>query len=266
MYKAQIIKDSIGPNDVRLTTFEITYPKFVHNELMTHRLFSRNTASSRAIPYSKTRQQVLDDPVIPVWWGKNQPGMQAAEELSLNEKSKAFTKWIDARTSAIEWADTLHEQGVHKQIVNRIIEPWMWITAIVTATEWQNFFHLRCHLDAQPEIRQIAEMMKGLYDSFIPERLNEGEWHLPYILDTEIINYGCITDISVARCARVSYLTHDGRKSFEEDLKLFERLKTSGHWSPFEHVAQATSSQKWSGNFRGWKQYRKSFENECVWG
>lgn len=292
-YEAKIITDSISLSSHRLTTFEITYPKFVHNELMTHRMFSRNTASSRAIPYKKTRDQVMTDPVLPVWWGKNQAGMQAKEELDEVTRGHAEYQWLVARDEAIFRADELNRLGAHKQIVNRVIEPWMWITAIVTSTNYDNFFHLRCHSEAQPEIQKIAFMMRDLYYNHCPNMLFEGQWHLPYILDDDIHEVSftsgvtlkdafisqsqalrdineILCKISTARCGRVSYLTQNGVRDHREDIGLFAKLKTSGHWSPFEHVATPMSELKgddvrvnWqSGNFTGWHQFRKEFPTE----
>lgn len=267
-YAAKIISDSLGPSGRRLTTFEVTYPKFVHNELMTHRMLSRNTASSRAVPYSKNRQAVMSDPVMPVWWGKNQRGMQVREELTGDDLRYAQLDWLHGRDAAVRCADRLNESHTHKQIVNRVIEPWMWITTIVSATEWANFFALRCHPDAQPEIQKIAYMMRDLYFSSRPTTLNFHAWHLPYIdwdLDTkEHDTYDELCRISTARCARVSYLTHDGVRDTRKDLELFERLVTAvpPHMSPFEHVARALATDEPSGNFFGWYQYRKGFVNE----
>jgi len=262
MYDAKMIADSISPEGVRLTTMEVTYPRFVHTEFMTHRMFSRNAASSRAIPIQKMIQAVLDDPVMPVWWGKNQAGMQAREELEGEALILAGERWLQARDEAIEWVGCLADIGLHKQIANRLLEPWMWITVIVSATDWANFFHLRCHPDAQPEIQKIAYMMRDLYYSHEPE---EATVHLPYIYPEDCEPPRTLYDlkkISVGRCARVSYLTHDGKRDPQADIDLCNRLILSGHWSPFEHVAQSTSKPGYFGNFRGWYQYRKEFKDE----
>ena len=265
MYSAKIILDSINPVGNRLTTFEITYPRFVHAELMTHRMFSRNSASSRAIPNEKLRMRIQDDPVMPVYWGQNQSGMQATEELGNGIKTDAETCWLQARNIMLGYATELANLGVHKQLCNRLLEPWMFITVIITATEYENFFHLRCSPDAQPEIQKIACMMRDLYRSNQPCEMQLGEWHTPYIQPEEYhaIGIGARLKLSVARCARVSYLTHDGKRDVEADRKLFERLRSSGHWSPFEHVAMALNNNGPSGNFRGWHQYRKYFPEEC---
>lgn len=265
-YSARILADSLGPTNIRLTTFEITYPRFVHSELMTHREFSRNTSSSRAIPIEKMIGRVLEDPVLPVWWGKNQSGMAARAELDAIDQSICRTQWLRARDYAVEMAQRLSFLGLHKQIVNRILEPWMWITALVSSTNYENFFFLRCHEDAQPEIRHIADMMREVYRREAPRRLAAGEWHLPLTTeaDLERVPIDDLKKIAVGRCARVSYLTHDGKRDPGADLKLHDRLIASGHWSPFEHVAMALADETRSGNFTGFRQYRKCFAEEYV--
>lgn len=275
MITAKILADSRNTetND-RLTTFELTYPRFVHAQLMTHRMFSRNAASSRAIPTEKLMRRITTDPVQPVYWGANQRGMQAHSELSREAKHAAIKEWFAARMSALKHAQALADIGVHKQIVNRILEPWMYITTIVSATEYANFFHLR-GADAQPEIEMLAKSMKICMEDSTPKELIPGEWHLP-LVETEDSTSPLYIDafeqralgdqdlraISTARCARVSYLTHDGERSLEADLDLHERLAKSGHWSPFEHPAMATSVPEQRGNFFGFVQYRKFFKSE----
>jgi len=272
-YAAKIIADSINPAGNRLTTFEITFPRIVLAEFNTHRLFSRNSASSRAIPVAKMLERVKTDPFLPVWWGKNQSGMQAAEELDEHDQSVAKSEWLTARDNAVRQVEFLVGINVHKQIANRLLEPFLWHTAIVSATDYSNFFAQRCDPLAQPEIRVIAEMMRDLYFTATPNELASGEWHLPYI-DAEDRAWvervgsgaddrgGHLQAVSVARCARVSYLTHDGKRDHDEDLKLFQRLTKGGHWSPFEHVAVASDIAVRSGNFVGFHQYRKSFYGE----
>jgi thymidylate synthase ThyX len=263
-YACHIELDSVGPSGDRLTTFVVTYPRFVHSELLTHRMLSRNSSSSRAIPIEKMIEQVMSDPVLPVWWGKNQKGMQAREELIDEARAGAESYWLAARDEAVLRARMLHGVGLHKQIVNRLLEPWMWITVIVSATEWDNFFKLRCHPDAQPEIRRIAEMMQEAYKINVPTRIDTGGWHLPFIQAGDgVLTFTKAKKISTARCARVSYLTHDGRRDFDEDVKLHDQLKGGsgvGHWSPFEHVAMAMATPRRSGNFIGWTQYREEAE------
>lgn len=271
-YEVKILADSITVAGDRLTTFELTYPRFVHAEFMTHRVFSRNSASSRAIPIKKMIDRVTEDPVLPVWWGKNQPGMQADEELDEKTKGLAQITWLQARDQMIDAVDYLMLLGTHKQIANRLLEPWMWITVICTATTYGNFFNLRTDRQAQPEVRRLAQMMCKVYSEHIPRIKLPGEWHLPLIQEDELkgateeivphFQDHDLRHISVARCARVSYLTHSGIRDLKEDESLFTRLWDSGHWSPFEHTAQAYADHIRSGNFVGWEQFRKYFPEE----
>jgi hypothetical protein len=268
-FSVKVLKDSIGPNGVRLTTMEITQPRAIHPEFLTHRVFSRNAASSRAIPIQKMISRVWNDPFVPVWFGKNQSGMSANEELAGVRYFLAKILWLLLGKFACVSAWLLWKIGLHKQISNRVLEPWSWITVIVTGTEWSNFFALRTHPDAQPEIRHIALLMEDAYKNSKPKNLLEDQWHLPLVDDhkklfDEGYSIDDIVKISVGRCARVSYLTHDGKRDPKADIQLANRLMESGHWSPFEHVAQATVSQSWSGNIKGFVQYRKTklFEND----
>jgi hypothetical protein len=269
-YAVRILADSIAPCGKRLTTFVVTYPRFVHAELLTHRAFARNAASSRAIPIQKMIRSVIDDPAGPVHWGRNQAGMQAREQLSGWRLWTAQRLWYGARWFAVLVAWLLWRVGLHKQIANRIHEPWMWITVIVSATEWANFFALRDHPDAQPEIAHVAAWMRREYVASEPALLEAGEWHLPLLDDGEEQRIRSLLldprAVSVGRCARVSFLTHDGRRDFYEDVKLHDRLRGAEppHMSPFEHVAMALDSPEQSGNFIGFRQYRKEIPNECA--
>lgn len=263
-YKVQILKDSISDPGIRLTTVELTYPRFVHAEFMTHRVFSRNSASSRAIPVEKLIQRVIDDPVIPVYWGKNQKGMQAEVELEGEEKEAAIKAWLEARDSAVDQALRLHAMGIHKQLVNRLIEPWMWITVIATATEFGNFFNLRCHKAAQPEIKRMADLLVDEYFTHQPNYVPVGGLHLPLLKPEDLAELPEADQkaASAAKCARVSYLTHAGERDIKDDLRLHGQLREAGHMSPFEHVATALPEPIWVGNFCGWRQYRKELPSE----
>jgi hypothetical protein len=269
-YSAKILLDSLAPSGHRLTTLEITFPRFVLAEFNTHRQLSRNSASSRAIPVERMLQRVMEDPVLPVWWGRNQKGMQAEGEIEPAERGSAIATWLCCRDDAVKHVKHLLALDVHKQIANRLLEPWLWHTVIVTATEWQNFFALRCHPDAQPEMRRIAEMMRNLYYSQEPQRVPAGWWHLPLtgFPGDEALDGDDLRKVSMARCARVSYLTHDGTRDVEADLALCERLVSAGHLSPSEHQAAAMAScspegSARSGNFMGWIQHRKLISGEC---
>lgn len=267
---ARVVADSVSATGKRITTFVLTYPRFVHAEFMTHRVFSRNAASSRAIPARKIRASVQQEPAMPVYWGANQAGMQAERELSGLNLFFVKLLWTKAAylMLAVNWL--FEKLGLHKQIANRILEPWFNITVVVTATEWANFYHLRNHAKAQPEIKALAEAMLEAQNSSTPTLVGYGKWHLPFVEAAELLGLGVerALKVSVARCARVSYMNHEGlRSSFEEDQKLYERLvgEDPKHASPAEH--QATPSEDRSepcGNFVGWVQYRKLFPSENL--
>lgn len=282
-----------------LITLQLRYPRFIHAEAKTHRLIriddaeyeflqeisfmddenlSRNASSSRAIPIERMIQDVIDDPAYPVSWGSNKPGMQAGEDVSETFRDLAMRSWLKGRDAAVESARDLAAFGLHKQICNRLLEPFGHISVVVTATEWDNFFALRCHPDADPTMRALAEAMRDAIQASEPTR-PLGDWHLPYVEkeDLKVISewledpeYGVdhldlLPMISAARCARVSYLNHDGSNpNIDKDLALAQRLLDSKHMSPFEHQAQAWTEgvQKThlNGNLRGWYQFRKMIE------
>ena len=267
-FSARVLLDSVSPAGVRLTTMEARYPRFIHSEVMTHRVFSRNAGSSRALPVRKMIDAVRSDPAMPISWGRNRAGMQALEALEDDARALAQAEWRLALDDALRHAENLASTNLHKQLVNRILEPFAWITVIITATEWANFFTQRTHEDAQPELKHIATLMLEAYRGSAPRALAPGAWHTPLILADEetALPLEERLKISVARSARVSYLTHDGSRDHAKDLELYERLVeggANGHWSPFEHVATPlASAREWSGNFRGWQQYRKRFAQE----
>ena len=266
---AKVIEDSIAENGVRLTTLQLCYPRFIHAEFMTHRVFSRNASSSRAIPVAKMIEQVRNDPAMPIHWGKNQAGMQANEELAPMAQEGARQLWMQAARDAASVAQVMADVGLHKQVANRILEPYQYMHVIVTATEWENFFELRNHPDAQPEIHALAKVMHFALAESRPVQRQENDWHLPYVTRAERVAFNNDLDLllklSAARCARVSYLTHDGQTpSVEKDVALYDRLVGSKplHASPIEHQATPLpEADMWSGNFRGWLQNRKIVEN-----
>lgn len=269
---ATILEDSIC-NGKRITTYILTYPRFIHAELLTHRNISRNSSSSRAIKFEKQYKNISENMAHPIHWGKNQPGMQAKEELSLPKQVIAQAIWHLTGKITL-WASwLLNKLGVHKQIVNRISEPFSHITVIVTATEWANFFALRYHLDAQPEIEALASCMWSELYLSTPKESNAEDWttwHLPFITpaNRKDLTKEEAIKISVARCARVSYLTHDGQNATKEaDYKLYDRLldRSPIHASPAEHQAWPTvSPTDRSGNFIGWVQYRQTIEGQNI--
>ncbi|BCS35772.1 hypothetical protein TBR22_A50060 [Luteitalea sp. TBR-22] len=260
-YHAEVLLDSINPAGQRLTTFVLRFPRFVLPEFNTHRMFSRNASSSRAIPTARLMQQLVDDPVIPVEWGRNQSGMQAREVLDASGAAAAEAEWLRARDAALAHAEQLRATGVHKQIVNRLLEPWMWASVIVSSTTYDNFFTLRCHPDAQPEIKRLADLMREAFTASSPVSRRPGEWHLPFVgLDDRDLSIEEQKQVSVARCARVSYLTHVGTRDIDADKQLHQRLLDAGHWSPFEHVAMAAPDATRFNNFSGWQAYRHQME------
>ncbi len=187
--------------------------------------------------------------------------MSADDVLDPDDEEAAKQIWLGARDAAIEHARRLLELKVHKQEVNRVLEPYLWHTVIVTATEWENFFTLRCAPSAQPEIRAAARSMREALFASSPRVVADGEWHLPLVQDDErSLDLESRKKISAARCARVSYLTHEGKREIERDLELHDRLKSDRHLSPFEHVATPAPDAGFHANFRGWLQMRREIE------
>ena len=260
-YSARVLLDSVSPAGVRLTTLEVTFPRFVLSEFNTHRILSKNSASSRAVPTTKLLERIENEPVLPLEWGRNKAGMTADDVLTPQEEEEAKRIWLSARDSALEHARQLLSLKVHKQELNRILEPFLWHTVIVTATDWTNFFTLRCAATAQPEIRAAAMRMRDAMAGSSPRRVGYGEWHLPLVQDDErSLDLESLKKIAAARCARVSYLTHEGRREIEKDLELCDRLKRDRHLSPFEHVATPAPDEEFHANFRGWVQMRREIE------
>lgn len=260
---AKIVTDSVNEAGNRITTFELEYPRFIHSELMTHRLFSRNAMSSRAVPISKMIEQVRNNPAIPVHWGKNKAGMQADEELGSLHKTSAKMAWERAAYKASVEAENMANYGAHKQIVNRLLEPFQMMKTVLTATEFDNFFWLRCHEDAQPEIKVLADCMWDTLQDSEPELLKEGEWHTPYVEHFRASNGGAFLEyrlegvglsleealkLSASCCAQVSYRVLDN--SLEKALKIYDKLIESKpvHASPVEHQATPVSKYHYNAN------------------
>lgn len=260
----KVIADSISASGKRITTLQLTMPRFILSQFNKHRAFSNNAASSRAIPVNKLIQEVRDNPVIPVYWGQNQAGMVAEVEVTAEAAEQAKSVWLQAAKAAADFAQKLDEACIHKQVANRILEPFLWSHVVVTSTEWENFFNLRLEYDSQPEMQELARCMKSAMDSSTPVERYE---HLPYLLEHELesddLSFSDKYMISAARCARVSYKNHDGSVAdMEKDFKLATRLLESKHMTCFEHQAYALSDAKQgSNNFRGWFQVRKELES-----
>lgn len=279
MISAKIIADSKGPNDTRCTTFIIVFPRIVLAEFNTHRMISKNSASSRAIPFVKMVKMVQDDPFVPLRFMKDHKGMQGNEYFEGNDAEEIKAAWYEARDWAVNHALHLNSLGLTKQLVNRTLEPYMWHTAICTGTDWENFFALRAHPAAEIHIADLAEKMLAAYNESEPKVLQPGEWHIPFgdTFDVSRIEALCPktpsgaisqqdfqllkVKIATARCARVSYLNFEGKDDYEADIKLHDMLSTQGHMSPFEHCAVA-GYVGYHGNFNGFKQYRSSFKEQ----
>jgi thymidylate synthase ThyX len=291
MTTAKIIADSISESGIRITTMELEFERFLLAQFNTHRMFSRSAQSSRAVPVQKMID-ALNSNATPVFM-KNKSGMQSNEIISDCDMFYAKEAWNVVKNAVISGATVLDHHHVHKQWINRLLEPFSTVKVVVTATEWDNFFALRLHHAAQPEMQELAQAMKTAMDESMPELLSNGEWHAPYLNQNEFNGDFSVEDlllISAARCARVSYLNHDNSKpDIEKDLDLAQRLLADKHLSPFEHQAKpmrhakhsfnsgfgdllyqegATHVSKdinrfsfaWSGNFKGWIQHRQSVD------
>jgi len=344
-FETKVLADSISDKGVRLTTVEATYPRIVHSELMTHRVFSRNSASTRAIPLKNHLGNLLFRPFIPEKFGINQPGMQAYEHLAGMKHEQAVEIWLAGRDRALTTTlelvlgreamadlcdyDPTHEHvseltlmeefdnitaalpkstdtidlnettllNVHKQLAGRGLEAYMWHTVIISGTEWDNFFGLRVHPDAQGEIATSARLTQKAIEASEPRLLRPGEWHLPLVDKDEFESFHDGIKASAARCAAVSYNRHN-RKSFDREVERYQQLIEGGHMSPLEHQATPFDDLDWRivkskneivqeavatagtdgrvnrhydkhaennallGNLRGWIQHRKQIDHE----
>jgi hypothetical protein len=219
-------------------------------------------------------ERIRKNPFFPLHWGKAQKGMQAEEELGMEEKLMAGHEWIEARNDAMDTLLRLEQIGIHKQVGNRITEPWMWITIICSGTNWNNLWALRCHVAAEPHFQYIAYLAKEAYNRSTPKKLRWGDWHLPLVNEQDVQE--CPLEdlplISTGRCARVSYLTHHGVRDPKEDVALCRRLMEHKpmHASPLEHPARAVNPNydmtdpNWGNYDPGWLQLRKTLQDECV--
>lgn len=255
-----------GVHLFRITSFELTLPRCVLAEFNTHCQLARNSASSRAIPFEKLLQRVIDEPFVPLEFSKNQKGMQATDYWRPGDEryEDCVEVWLAARDAAVEQAAILAGFGVHKQDVNRLLEPWLWHTIIATATweywDWPNFIRLRASDQADPKIARAAYALDDASERSIPRRVPledaDAEWHLPLtgFPGDEDLAINDLVRVSTARCARVSYLTHEGVRDVDADLGLFDRLKGNGHFSPFEHAARPFPGR--TAKYTGWRSAR----------
>lgn len=299
---AKILADSINSSGDRMTSLELNFPRFILAENNTHRMLSKNAASSRAIPVDAMLNQIEAAPAMPVHWGENNPGMQSKKELDETRKAAAQGTWLSAMQAAISYAKVMSAKtgiNAHKQIVNRLTEPFAMTKQVLSGTNFANLLNLRDHSDAQPEFQELAKCIRLVMEQSIPQKLNPGEWHLPYV---EIVggkyfvgDYEVSLDVarkvSASCCAQVSYRKLDD--SIEKALKIFDMLHLEDpnnrqkHSSPVEHQATPMDDYSkpfnpetwqpgithvrrdgslWSGNLRGWIQFRQLIPNEAVWG
>ena len=300
-----VIADSVCVGS-RMVTMELEYPRFIHAELMTHRMLSKNAASSRAIPIKKMHETIMEKTAMPVHWGKNQAGMSAKEEVDDLVKQGAIGVWTGARDSMLSHSTVLSDMGLHKQIANRITEPFQMMKTVISGTEWANLIWLRHHADAQPEFYELADCIVKCLEQSESILIVAGEWHTPYVhrfrdidnvlqyLDSngEKLSVEDAIKVSASCCAQVSYRRNDD--SLEKAKDIFARLIESEpiHASPIEHQATPMkykdaglysqhmnpssweegithmdrNKQYWSGNLRGFIQHRKLIKSEAKWG
>lgn len=295
MILVKIVADSINSSGNRLTTFELEYPRYIHAELLTHKMLSKNSQSSRAVPVSKLTE-ANKSAVEPLVWGKNQAGMQSSQELTGWRLFFCKLIWKLSSTNAFVCSRLLAKLGLHKQWSNRITEPFSKIKVVVSGTEWANFFWLRTDNAAQPEMLKLALDMQFAMNESTPDILKIGEWHIPYvewqrINDKQIffddkeqeISQQDALKISASCCAQVSYRKLDNTK--EKAIQIYDKLFSSNkpHYSPTEHQGKVMKDFQekcnvfeggvshidgknllWSSNFKGFVQFRKLLESEEI--
>ena len=259
---ATVIADSIrGDLTGRVTTFLLRYPRFIHPQMMTHRMSARNAQSSRAVPVQRMIDQVLENPVTPIAFLSNQRGMVGGSEVP--DPESAMRKWIRASRGAAQAASALTDANVHKQHANRVLEPFLTISSVFTFEDkWlKHFYGLRMEHDAQPEIQNLAERMHEAAAKSAPSIKQDGSWHLPFMTPKEMatIPGDILPACSAARCARASYLNFDGKREQSKDEALFKSLVNDLHMSPLEHVLMPSTDGP-HGVFEHWKSLRAVHE------
>jgi len=268
MYKAQVLADSVSPQGARLTSIQVTYPHAIHKDIMTHRAFSRNFQSFRAFPPEKVIKMIEEDPFIPEAFESRVVGMGQGQ--AIDNQDEAVELWNKHIADSIATAQAMIKLDLAKAQVNFVLQDLTWITGIITATEWQNFWDLRLAWDmkadkpkARPEVYKIAKMMFDEYSASYPRHLSANDWHLPYGND-HAPDWDKAKAVDAARCARNSYLTHDGEHDTLKDMGLHDSLLSDKHMSPFEHQAKPAlfvdNTIQWHGPLRGWRSYRAEIE------
>jgi hypothetical protein len=277
---ARSILASVSPEGIRIDTIVARYPLWIHAELMTHRAFSRNAASNRAIPFARMAATVRADPAVPLFWTSEQKGMQGQEIEDPAIRERANTIWNRALREALDAAEALSELGIHKQAANRLLMPFQHITVQITSTDWANFDALRDHPDAEPHMRELAATIKDARRAATLQPVGFGDWHLPWVTpeERERLRLWPQQTLSVARSASISYDTVDGQwMTLERAQSLVAKLMAAPpnpvHASPFEHQAmpdrwdpyrKTWESKDVHGNLFGWMQYRKMLTREAV--
>lgn len=292
MYEAsrvKIVADSVSPSGCRITTFECEYPRYIHAEVMTHRAISRNGRSSRAEPLARVLARAKEDPVQPLVYMYDNTKMRSGEVMPfcghvdvnepdnkyvprhlLDDGDLAHLAWHESRRNAIKSFEWMSEAGLHRQYATRILEPYLRIKMILTATDWANFFGLRLSPGVMPEFQQLVVRMGRLFLASVPTPLRPGEWHLPYITNEEKSAYnntGSLIKASSARCARISYDSLDGKqKSIEEDVELYDtKLNVRPlHATPMEHPSQCLDDARRVRNFVGWGPWRACMDRDTI--
>lgn len=273
---ARMIEHSVAPHGIELITLELCLPERIHKEILRHRMFSFSVTSTRASRYPAMRKLVMSNPYIPLVWCKDGKGMSPREEFPECDREFFETEWLAARDEAVLKADRLHESGVHKSDATTLISPFLMTKMVVSATEWNNFFALRLDKNAKFEMQVLAKRMaEAIRDSDSTGRYTYNcpsqHWHLPYVTQDEREEFHdnkeyFLCKLSAARCARVSYFTKEGKEpDIKQDLDLYNRLVSGDHVeaSPLEHQGFPNwYANEWSGNFRGWDQFRKMIPNE----
>ena len=313
--KAKVVADSISEDLIRITTLEIEYPRIVHSEFLKHRMLSSNSASSRAIPFNKMCEQLTGEPVV---YGSNKSGMQdggshstPVQHIEVAHNGRATVgyvspeqAWLKAKEAAVYSAKQYSDAGYHKQVFNRLTEPFQTIKCVVTATEWTNFFWLRDDDAADPTIRALAKTMRKAIDDSVPMKLSDSQWHLPYVY-TDVYGKYYLSKggdgleledakkVSVARCAAVSYrnvdytldkckevwgrligsdrkhasaFEHQAKPMYRTEDSLYEDINISNYPDTWENGVSHMDRQEnlWSGNIKGWIQLRKTIDNESL--
>lgn len=294
-YGAEVLADSMSPDGIRLTTMWVTFPRFILAEVNTHRMLSRNSNSSRAIPPERQIAKVRENPFVPETFNKRVKGMGVGEALTGADAEVARETWIGASLQACKAAGFLLELDCDKSRINRLLEPFLWHSAVISATEWDNFFALRDHPAAQPEFHIVAKLMRKAMEDSEPVDLGYGQWHLPGVTDEDrqVCGTEALKKVSAGRLARWTSYNLKTEDAVAAACERADRLISSFHMSPTEHQARPFTKDEWDavrylqdeetwragmyqeevrpgallemefcGNYRGWVQFRKEIPNE----